>query len=348
MSQKNETVPLLIALIVTAGIIGGASWFILKNLGLNTRKTTQNPQVQSPNPGNDNSVQAFAQVTNVPDGLFNYGGSTTWAPIRRDVDSAIATVYPNFRLRYSDPPTGAPGSGSGIKMLLNDQLAFSQSSRSLKDEEFQTATQRGFTLKQIPVAIDGIAIASHRDLNVSGLTVAQLKEIYTGKITNWRQIGGPNLPITAYSRRVEEGGTIEFFRENVLEKESFGQNVTFVPTTTQALRKVAETPGSLYYASAPEVVPQCTVKSLPLGRKAGEWIAPYQQPFVPLSECPNRRNQLNDSAFQSGEYPITRNLFVIVKENGQTDEQAGKAYANLLLSAQGQELISKAGFVRIR
>lgn len=72
------------------------------------------------------------------------------------------------------------------------------------------------------------------------------------------------------------------------------------------------------------------------------------EPFVPPSECPTKRNQLNTQAFRSGDYAITRNLFVIVKQNSQTDQQAGVAYANWLLTPQGQELIQKAGFVRIK
>lgn len=77
-------------------------------------------------------------------------------------------------------------------------------------------------------------------------------------------------------------------------------------------------------------------------------VPPYKNPFVPSSQCPAQRNQLNADAFQNGQYPITRNLFVIVKQNGQIDQQAGEAYASLLLTPQGQELIEKAGFVRIR
>ena len=95
-------------------------------------------------------------------------------------------------------------------------------------------------------------------------------------------------------------------------------------------------------------MPQCTIKPLPLGRKPGELVPPYQEPFVPLSKCPGLRNKLNIEAFQAGQYPLTRNLFVVVKQNSQIDEQAGVAYANFLLTGQGQELITQAGFVRIR
>ena len=65
-------------------------------------------------------------------------------------------------------------------------------------------------------------------------------------------------------------------------------------------------------------------------------------------KCPEQRNQVNVEAFRSGEYPLSRRLMVIVKQNEEFDQQAGVAYANLLLTSQGQELIEKAGFVRIR
>lgn len=94
-------------------------------------------------------------------------------------------------------------------------------------------------------------------------------------------------------------------------------------------------------------MPQCPIKSIPSGRTPKQFVSPYQEAFVPLSECPNRRNQLNFQAFQQGIYPLTHNLFVIVRQNGRVEEQAGEAYADLLLTNQGQELVQQAGFVRI-
>ncbi len=349
MSQKNETVPLILAFVVTTALLGGGGWWLLRQFG-NSSPNNLNPTTTSNNTATQSSqVANFAQVEGVPSGLFNYGGSTTWAPIRKEVDSAIQTVWPQFNLRYTDHPTKAPGSSTGIEMLLKGQLAFSQSSRSLKDEEYEQAAQRGFTIEEIPVAIDGIAIAVNPNLNVPGLTITQLKDIYTGKIANWNEVGGPNLPITPYSRRIEDGGTVEFFVDNILAEEEFGNNVKFIPTTTEAIRAVAEDQGGIYYASAPEVVPQCTIKSLPLASSSTEkFVSPYQEPFVPLSQCPNQRNELNSKAFQTGTYPITRRLFVVVKKNDQDDEQAGIAYADLILSDQGQKLVREAGFVNIR
>ncbi|RAM49480.1 MAG: phosphate ABC transporter substrate-binding protein [Hapalosiphonaceae cyanobacterium JJU2] len=344
MSQKHETTVLLLTLVVTLGLVGGVFLWLANNSGIRFFNAKNNLS----EPINQPTSETFAQLPSIPSGLFNYGGSTTWAPIRKDVDTAIQTVFPQFQLRYTDPTIGAPGSGTGIKMLLDNQLAFSQSSRPVKDEEYQKAQQRGFKLKEIPVAIDGIAIAVNPNLNFPGLTVNQLKDIYIGKITNWQQVGGPNLEITPYSRRLAEGGTVEFFDENVLEGEKFGTNVQFIPTTTEALKEVAKNPGGIYYASAPEVVGQCSVKTLPLGKTTDKFVPPYKEPFISLQQCPQQRNQLNAPAFLSGEYPITRRLFVIVKQNNQSDQQAGETYANLLLTNQGQELIAKTGFVRIR
>lgn len=338
MSQRNETVVLVLALLITAGLLASGFWWFTKRSNPNRADSTPRGA----------SAENFDQVQNVPTGLFNYGGSTSWAPLRSIADPAIQAARPEFRLRYVEPTGETPGSSTGIRMLLDGRLNFAQSSRPLLDQELTRAQERGFRLQQIPVAIDGLAIAVNPNLNISGLTIDQLKSIYTGQTTNWKQLGGPDLAIRPYSRPAKDGGTVELFIQDVLGSQAFGSNVKLTPTTTQALREVASNPGGIYYASAPEIVPQCTIKPLPIGRRPDQLISPYQEPFVPLSQCPGRRNQLNIQTFQSGQYPITRNLFVVVQQNGQSDQQAGEAYANLLLTQQGQELINQAGFVRIR
>ena len=356
MSQKNETAILVLALLITVGLIGGGFWWFTRKSGVDLGKLsnpqptsstdTTNTNTSSPTSEQSNA-QTFASVQNVPSGLFNYGGSTSWAALRLVTDPAIQAARPEFRLRYVEPTGEPPGSSTGIRMLLDGKLNFAQSSRPLLDQELTRAQERGFRLQQIPVAIDGLAIAINPNLNISGLTIDQLKSIYTGYTTNWKQLGGPDLKIAPYSRPAKDGGTVELFVQEVLGGQAFGSDVDIVSTTTQALREVASNPGGIYYASAPEIVPQCTVKPLPIGRRPGELTPPFQPPFVPLSQCPSRRNQLNIQAFQSGQYPLTRNLFVVVK-NGQIDQQAGEAYAHLLLTNQGQELVEQAGFVRIR
>ncbi len=348
MSQKNETPALIISFLVTAGLLGGGFWWFTQRSGLDVSKTdSPNPQNSVSPSANSSSQPNPSGVTNsakpLPSGLFGYGGSTSWATVRLSVDSVLQAAHPEFRLRYVDPIGSPPSSGAGIKMLLDGQIAFAQSSRPVSAQEYQQAQQRGFSLKQIPVAIDGLAVAVNPGLNVPGLTIEQLKAIYSGQVKNWQEVGGPNLAIVPLFR---SSSAQNIFGETVLAGQQPGETVQVVSTTTQALQKLAATPGGIYFASAPEVVPQCTVKPLAIGQLSGQFVPPYREPLV--TNCPSQRNQLNIQAFQNGTYPITRNLFVVVKQNGGTEQQAGEAYANLLLSEQGQEAIAKAGFVRVR
>ncbi|MDB9455470.1 PstS family phosphate ABC transporter substrate-binding protein [Dolichospermum circinale] len=347
MSPKKETLPLFLSLIATISLIFGGSWFLIERWAKISSNMTSTSSSNNSQNLSSNSVTS-CNLPNLPQGIFSYGGSTTWATIRKDVDSVLQRICPQFVLRYIQPLFKDPGSETGIQMLIDNQLAFTQSSRSIKLEETSQAQQKGFRLKEIIVAIDGIAIAVNHNLNIPGLTTAQIKDIYTGKVTNWQKLGGANLPIIPLSRGQEAGGTVDFFIEYVLNKDKFGNNVSYIGTTTEAIRKIANTPGGIYYGSAPEIVPQCTVKSLPIGRTKGQFVTPYQQPEIAQSQCPNQRNQLSTENFRNGNYPITRNLFVIIKQNAQSDQQAGEAYANWLLTPQGQELIEKAGFVSIK
>ncbi len=287
----------------------------------------------------------FAQVTNVAVGVFNYGGSTAWAPLRLLVDSAIQAERPELQLRYAQPEGKPPSSRMGIKMLLQGKLAFVQSSQSLLPEEHKQAQQLGFELEQIPVAIGGIVVAVNPRLNIAGLTLEQLALIYSGHITNWREVGGPDLLIKPYSRPVKIGGKVKFFQDNILQGEEFGANVEYFDTTTSALRKLANNVDGIYYASAQAILPQCTVKPIPLGNNQEQLVAPYLEPLVSSLQCPDRRNQLNSKAFQTAQYPLTHYLYVIIKKNGDVEEQVGKAYAQFLLTPEGQQLISKAGFI---
>lgn len=356
MTQKKNDTPILVAaLVLTVAILGGAGWWLMKQFGtppLPSSSPAANPSANSPiNPApiplGGNGQATFANVATVPQGAFNYGGSTTWAPIRGEIDPQITLAHPGFQLQYTNPTSGTPGSSTGIQMLIDGQLDFAQSSRSLNPTEIQAAQQRGFTLKEIPVAIEGIAIAVHPDLNIPGLTLDQLRRIYTGQLTNWSQVGGPNIAITPYTRSLESGGTVKFFVDNVLNNQPFG-NIQLIGTTTEALRAVGQDLSGIYYASAPEVVGQCTTKPLPIGPDASNLVPIHAGALIPASQCPNQRNQINTAVLLDGSYPITRNLTVVVKENGQQEQDAGNAYADLILTQQGQQLLEASGFVRIR
>ncbi len=347
--SNNETAALVVALGITAVIIGGAGWWLKSsgllaggsNGGAQTAETTQSSPAegQSDSTSGKEASGTFASVTNVPEGQFTYGGSTTWAPLRGEVDPVIKRSLPNFDLVYEN----ASGSDDGIQKLINGELDFAQSSRPLNADEKRQAQQKGVTLQEIPVMLEGVAIATHPGLPISGLTLSQIKDIYTGKVTNWNQVGGPNLPIVPVSRT--NSGTVQYFQEAVLDGEPFASNTKDVSTTTEAIRLVSDMPGALYYASAPEIVGQCTVAPLPIGTSIRQLVAPYQSPYVSPENCPAQRNQLNLSAFQAQTYPLIRPLYVVIRKDGQPTAKAGAAYTQLLQTQEGQELLHKAGFV---
>jgi ABC-type phosphate transport system substrate-binding protein len=297
-----------------------------------------------------NDYTTIASGGDLPPGIWQYGGSTTWEPIRASIDRKISKEHPEFKLLYTPHPTLPLGSGTGIKMLLEGQLSFVQSSRPLEDSEYRSALQRGIMLKQIPVAIDSIAFAVNPALKIEGLNLRQVRDIYTGKITNWHQLGGDDLEIIPYSRPVESG-TTEFFQENILWNKKFSDRVVFVEDNDSALKQLIspENKGAIYYASATDIISNCQVKPLPISRYSKTvFTAPYRGELIVGDRCLQQHNKLNFEAFQNGEYPLTRRLFVAIAQNGQADETVGETYTNLLFTDEGQKLIKKAGFIPMR
>ena len=335
---------IVILLLITISLDIGMLWFILPVQGLQRKVLVQ---IEKQAAKSTTKPTFLKDVKNIPRGIFNYGGSTTWAPIRKIVDLEIEKEYPEFNLRYLPAINAKPGSGIGIRMLLEGELDFAQSSRLIKQEEHLLAHQQGYTLGQYHIAIDAIAIAVNPSLSIYGLTVEQLQKIYTGEITNWSEVGGPNVPIIAFSRRPEDGGTAEFFQNHILQNQPFGSGVKYVYSTTDGLRQIGRMLGGIYYGSAPEVVPQCTVKSLPIANNNRIFIPPYRPPAVSPYLCPKERNRLNVAAIRNASYPMTRYLSTVVKQDEGRAQKVGETYTKLLLTAEMQKLIKKAGFVPI-
>jgi phosphate transport system substrate-binding protein len=138
---------------------------------------------------------------------------------------------------------------------------------------------------------------------------------------------------------------VDFFISKVLQDREFGSNVEYISTTTQALRQVANNPGGIYYGSAPAIIPQCTIKPLPIADKGEDFVAPYQEPLVPPSKCPQKRNQPNIEALRTAQYPLTHYLYVVFPQKEDGEQEIGQVYADFLLTSQGQKLISDTGFI---
>lgn len=331
---------LIIGKVLTLVVIGGLLWWFWSRLGV------ERNVVSSENSNNTLASLKSQTVTDVPVGSFNYGGSPAWAPIRQIVDAQIQAVHPELQLRYVQPTNASPGDSSGIRMLLDGQLDFAHSARPLTERELAIARQQGFSLQEYPVAIDGVAVVVNPSLDVSGLTVDQLRQIYRGDITNWSELGGADIPIIPFALPPEDVDP-GIFTTNNPSQGFFGNEVQYAYSTTEALRRVSQTPGGIYYASAKTVVPQCSVKPLLLGNNSDNLIPPYRDSLVAPPQCPNSRNEVNTEAFEDGSYPLTRELYVIVKEDGTLTQQAGEAYAKLLRSEVGQQAIAQAGFASL-
>ncbi|MGD1918519.1 MAG: substrate-binding domain-containing protein [Pleurocapsa sp.] len=276
----------------------------------------------------------------LPLGTWQYSGSSTWRSISDLINQQIQQKYPYFKLIYTYHPTLPIASGTGIKMLLNGQISFALSSRPVENDEYDSAIIRGKILKQVPIAIDGVAVVVNPKLNIDGLTIKQLEAIYRGKITNWGEIGGQDLPIVPYARPLQSG-TTEFVRNNILKDRTYVKNIVFVEDSNYAIKQVESLQdlGGIYFVSASEIINNPNLKILSLARRSSST-------FIGLNYTAN--NRLNIEALQTGEYPLVRRLFIIIEINSPIDEEVGEAYKNFLLSKQGQELISKAGFIPIR
>ncbi|MDJ0727469.1 MAG: substrate-binding domain-containing protein [Prochloraceae cyanobacterium] len=289
----------------------------------------------------------FSDIEKVPSGLFRYGGSASWAKIRDEVNPKIASVWPNFQLVYTKPTLEASNSDMAIRMLLDSQLSFAQLSRPLKPEEHQQALDKKIELQQMPIAIDAIVFAVHPDLNISGLTLAQLRDIYTGKITNWQELGGPDLSIAVYSKSPFKSGSAEFFQKQVLNNRNFSERVKIVDDIDLTLKQVSRNRGAIFYASASHIVLRCAIKPLAIGRNFNNLIYPYRGNNTKAEKCQDPIGGLNFAAIQNSTYPLSRYLYLIVKKSSYFDRLAGEAYVNLLISQEGQNLIEASGFVPI-
>jgi phosphate transport system substrate-binding protein len=284
--------------------------------------------------------RSLRDVEKVPSGLFSYGHSFATAPLHTpEKEGLISLAHPEFNLQYAEPPLYAtPGSSTSVKMLIDGSIAFAELSRPLEDAEYAQAKERGFQLQQIPFALDGLTFFVNPNLPVDRLSVDQIRAMLLGKIVNWKEVGGPDLPVVPFVLNPKTAPGALSLLLNKSEMNEMGANVKIIRDHTTGIRQVATTPGAISYASAAIIVRQNSVRPLLLAKPGSQ---DYVSPFA--------NGWINSSAFREQTYPLIRRFFVAIRRDGSFDEQAGLAYANMLLSDEGQkELIEKAGFVPIR
>jgi phosphate transport system substrate-binding protein len=259
-------------------------------------------------------------------GSFKIIGSNTVTPL----SSVWAENFMRANPRVSIAVSG-PGSGVGIASLIDGTTDICQSSRLITAKEVEQAKAKGVSPYEIQVASDALSVIVNPANPVSELTIEQLSAIYTGKITNWKEIGGKDAPIVVMSRDTNSG-THAFFKEHVVQMYGlptadktleYGNKVLFLPSTEEGVSQVATNPNAIFYAGLGYVNDK--VKTIAIKKTPGD---PAVKPSVATA--------LN------GTYPISRPL--VYYTNGAPTGVI-KAYIDYCLSEEGQKVVLEAGFV---
>jgi phosphate transport system substrate-binding protein len=243
-------------------------------------------------------------------------GSDTMVILAQRWAETYMKLHPDARVQV----TGG-GSGSGIAALINGGTDICTASRPMKDQEKgMVRTRQGKEVKEIPVALDGVAIYLHQSSTIQSLTPAQLKAIYTGRITSWREVGGKDERIVPYSRE-NNSGTYVFFKEHVLGNEDFAREIQTLPGTAAVVNAVSKDAASIGYGG--------------IAYATGIRVIPVRPDGSGTAVAPSLKT------VQSGEYPLSRNLFFYT-----AGEPSGssKAFIDWVLGPDGQKICEAVGF----
>jgi len=235
-----------------------------------------------------------------------------------------AEVYMNQNLGAVIQVTGG-GSGVGIAALINGGTDICQASRPMKSSEVDKLKER-FNTKgvEIPVARDGLAIYLNENSKISELTLDQLKGIYTGQITNWKDVGGDDAKIVLYGRE-NSSGTYVYFKDNVLKGADFAARTQTLPGTAAIVNAVAKDKDGIGYGGAAYAkgVKYCKVKK--------DEQSPGYEPTL--------------ENVKDGKYPISRYLYWYLRNKPTGDI---KKLVDWILSEQGQQIVSKVGYFPVK
>jgi len=214
------------------------------------------------------------------------------------------------------------GSGVGITALIEGTTDIAMSSRPLKMDEKATLEEKGISYKEINIAGDALAVIVHPNNSIEQLTKEQVADIFTGKVKNWKEVGGKDLPVIAYSRETSSG-TYEFFKEHVMDKKNYASSVLNMPATGAIVQSVSQTEGAIGYIGLAYETKE--VKHLAISYDKG---AKYVAPSIENA--------------QNGTYPVSRPLFYYydVKNEASVDP-----FIKFILSDEGQQIVKETGYV---
>lgn len=247
-------------------------------------------------------------------------GSDTMVHLVSNWAEDFMRQYPSIQVSV----TGG-GSGTGIAALINGTTDIAASSRDIKDKEKKQAEEKGTRLKEVTVGSDGIAIIVNNNNPLNELSMSQIKDIFTGKITNWKQLGGPEQPILSYSRE-SSSGTYVFFQEHVLDKKDYAKSTRLMPATSGIVEAVSSDASGIGYVG------------LGYAQKTGDKVKviAVKSDMKAKAITPSEESVLDKS------YPIARELYLYVPEkvSGASDQ-----FVEYVLSKKGQEIVKESGYI---
>jgi len=259
-------------------------------------------------------------------GTIQIKGSDTMVNLGQAWAEAFSKAHPGVTVAV----TGG-GSGTGFAALIGGTCDIAEVSRTIKEKEVALAGQKGFKPVEFEVALDGLAVVVHPDNPVDALTIDQLADIFTGRVTNWKQVGGKDLPIVILSREVNSGTHI-YFKEHVLRKgrkdifDEFSPMALLMPSSQAIAEEVAGNENAVGYYGVGYVTP--AQKAVAVARDAdSEYVTPEVPDII------------------SGRYPISRPLLVYTPS---APTGVVKAFIDFVLSPEGQKIVEEVDFVPIK
>jgi phosphate transport system substrate-binding protein len=241
-------------------------------------------------------------------------GSTTVLPIAQITAEVFMEQHPDVKISVQ-----GGGSGVGIAALIDGTCDIGDASRSMKEQELNAAVEKGVDPKANLVAMDGIVVIVHPSNKLAGFSKQQLKDIYTGKISDWSALGGLKQKIVVISRD-SASGTFESFGEMALDKAKVRADALMQASNQAIASIVSKTPGAVGYVG--------------LGYISSKIKAVSIEGVIPTHE-----------AVLSNKYKLARPLFMYT--NG-SPQGVVKEFLDFALSAEGQKLVEEAGFIALK
>ncbi|QBG47236.1 PstS family phosphate ABC transporter substrate-binding protein [Verrucomicrobia bacterium S94] len=242
-------------------------------------------------------------------------GSTTVGPIAKAFAEYYMAANPDVNITVSES-----GSGNGAKAMMNANCEIAIMSRPMKQTEFKAAAEKGIQPVAHVVALDGLPLLVHPSNPVQDLTVEQVRKIYLGEISNWKEVGGPDKAIVTISRDTNSG-TYETFAKLIMNKEKIGGKCEYVGSNGAIRQRVQSTPAAIGYAGLGFV--DKTVKALKING------------IYPSTET-----------VQTGEYPVARPLFMYTDGYPRLGSPLYQ-FVTIHLTEDGQEMVEEIGFVPV-